>query len=246
MIQIALIERQAGKRKQKIKIMTEQRIKELEDAWRQGEIDWNKEDVDELCDFALLCLDGKAFKGHGAHFRIARALEFLWKAIERGEKEPSKRGVRAQFYFSRLHRELPESKGKDNDKIAWIHCTSAAWGGVVDAMVLIAKMGESGVSYSHDNEYFGEFAFHKCEKYKPEDPESLELPYIWALVAQKRGCDEVGDLIKWFESKLELVQKIECKGKAEARISRIPLLEKSESDNAYANTDVNALLRNDD
>ena len=243
MIQIARIERRARKRKQKIKIMTEQRIKELEDAEMQGEIDWNKEDVDELCDFALLCLDGKAFKGYGAIFRIEIALEFLRAAVF--GKEHRQRGVRAQFHLGRVYRERIVPEGKNSDKIAWIHCTSAAWGGVVDAMVLIAKMGESGVSYSHDNAGF-RHAFNVCEKYKPEDPESLKLPYIWALVAQKQGCDEVGDLIKSFESKLEPVQRIECKGKAEDRNSRIPLLDKSESDNAYANTDVNALLKNDD
>lgn len=238
MIKIVLIERQAGKRKQKIKIMTEQRIKELEND--QGTTELAKLDVDELCDFALSCLDGKAFKGYGKRFRIEIALEFLRAAVFTKDRQ---RSVRAQFHLGRVYRERIVREGKDNDKIAWIHCTSAAWGGVVDAMVLIAKMGESGVSYSHDSEDYGEVAFHECEKYKPEDPEILELPYIWALVAQKRGCDEVGDLIKLFESKLEPVQKIECKGKAEDRHSRISLLEKSESDNDYKGTDDGLLLQ---
>ncbi len=247
MIQIALIERRAGKRKQKIKIMTEQKIKEIEDAMKQGKVDWNKVDVDERCDFALSCLDGKAFKGYSARFRIEIALNFLRAAVF--TKERRQRGVRAQFHLGRVYRERIVPEGKDSDKIAWIHCTSAAWGGVVDAMVLIAKMRESGVSYSHDNEYYGDYAFCECEKYKPEDPESLKLPYIWALVAQKRGCDEVDKLIKSFESALNGIQKIDCKGKAEDRNSKIPKIpfpEKSESDNTSANIDVNALLKNDD
>ena len=241
MIKIVLIERRAGKTKQKIKIMTEQRIKELEDARRQRKVDWNREDVDELCEFALLCLDGKAFKGYDAGYRIARASEFLSAAIERGKKEPSKRGVRALFHFGRLVHERVFRRDEHKIKTAWIYCTSAAWGGLVDAMVLIAKMGESGVSYSHDSEHYGYYAFHECKKYKPEDPESLELPYIWALVAQKRGCDEVDELIKSFESALNGIQKIDCKGKAEDRHSRILLLEKSESDQPYKSTDPNLL-----
>ena len=132
MIKIALIERRAGKKKQKIKIMTEQRIEEIKRKANAG-------DAEAQTDFGLMHLRGIVGVGKN-DFEAGRW--FCKASYERAEggQNPN---ARACFYFGWMHHKglVKEWKDGDNARIAWRWFYQAAKAGIGEAMILIAKIG---------------------------------------------------------------------------------------------------------
>lgn len=213
MIKIALIERRAGKRKQKIKIMTEQQIEEIKRKADAG-------DAEAQTDFGLMHLYGI---GVGKNdFEAGRWFcEASYERAGRGQNP----NARACFYFGWMHykRLTPERDGRDYDKMAWVWFYQAARAGIGEAMILIAKIGLEGKTYGHDCQYFESSYDENCELDNPPD---LTKPYFWALVALSRGYREADKLIKKLETKLDVRQRMETQRRASQKGKVIPKMEK--------------------
>lgn len=194
--------------------MTEQQIEKIKRKANAG-------DAEAQTDFGLMHLRGIVGVGKN-DFEAGRW--FCKASYERAEggQNPN---ARACFYFGWMHYKglVKESKDGDNARIAWRWFYQAAKAGIGEAMILIAKIGLEGKTYSHDFQYFESLYHEDCELDNPPD---LTKPYFWALVALNRGYPEADKLVKKLETKLDVRQRMETQKRASWKGKVIPKMEK--------------------
>ena len=186
--------------------MTEQKVKEIEEQAEKG-------DAEAQCDLGLMYLRGIGkSKVHGEAYHW-----FCEASVERAERR-EKPNARAGFYLGWMHHKglVKESKDGDNARIAWRWFTQAAKAGIGEAMILIAKIGLEGKTYSHD------FRTSYEERCEPDNTPDLTKPYFWALVALNRGYPEADKLVEKLEYNLSKEEIAETQNKAEGGNRIIP------------------------